>query len=357
MGVGGAKTKFADNIAAIRLLKQLQEAGAEQAGSEEKKILVRYAGWGGLPQAFDLENEKWAAEYQELRSVLTPDEYAKARRSTQDAHFTSETVIKGIYEGLSALGLNTGTKPHILEPSAGIGNFMGLCPDDLNAKFVAVELDPTTAAISQYLYPEARHINNGFQNASFSASRFDAVVGKPKDKYGLIDTQGRWVIPAEFGQIYFNETFYQVTKDGAEGLYTRDGMLVAQVQYKSAYNVGDGLAVVGSYSERGYMNRRGEWLFAKKFSDLGEFSEGLAKARENGKYGFINKKGDWVVTPRFSAVGSFVGGVAFASVDGDKIGLINRQGEWVRTPIFEKVSFAGFSSGLAGVKRVGYGGL
>lgn len=179
LGVGGAKAKFADNIAAIRLLKQLQEAGAEQAGPEEKKILVRYVGWGGLPQAFDPENEKWTAEYQELRNILTPDEYAKARRSTQDAHFTSETVIKGIYEGLSALGLNTGTKLHILEPSAGIGNFMGLCPDDLNAKFVAVELDPTTAAISQYLYPEARHINNGFQNASFSASRFDAVVGNP----------------------------------------------------------------------------------------------------------------------------------------------------------------------------------
>ena len=179
LGVGGAKTKYADNIAAIRLLKQLQEAGADQASPEEKKILVRYVGWGGLSQAFDPKNEQWAAEYQELQGLFSPDEYAKARRSTQDAHFTSETVIKGIYQGLSTLGMGESGKLRILEPSAGIGNFMGLCPENFDAQFLAVELDPTTAAMSKYLYPKARHTNNGFQNTPLNKDFFDAVVGNP----------------------------------------------------------------------------------------------------------------------------------------------------------------------------------
>ena len=179
LGHGGAKTKFADNIAAIRLLKDLQERKVEVAGPDEKKILVRYVGWGGLPQAFDARNEKWAAEYQILQSLLAPDEYAKARRSTQDAHFTSETVIRGIYQGLNTLGLREGGPLRVLEPSAGIGNFMGLMPEGYNAQFLAVELDPTTAAISNYLYPKARHLNNGFQNVELQGARFDLVVGNP----------------------------------------------------------------------------------------------------------------------------------------------------------------------------------
>ena len=183
LGHGGAKTKFADNIAAIRLLKDLQERKVDVArdgiSSDDKKILVRYVGWGGLPQAFDARNEKWAAEYQELQNLLSPDEYAKARRSTQDAHFTSETVIRGMYQGLNTLGLREGGPLKVLEPSAGIGNFMGLLPEGYNAQFLAVELDPTTAAISSYLYPHARHLNAGFQNAPLNTSSFDLVVGNP----------------------------------------------------------------------------------------------------------------------------------------------------------------------------------
>lgn len=140
---------------------------------------MRYVGWGGLPQAFDARNEKWAAEYQELQNLLSPDEYAKARRSTQDAHFTSETVIRGMYQGLNTLGLREGGPLKVLEPSAGIGNFMGLLPEGYNAQFLAVELDPTTAAISSYLYPHARHLNAGFQNAPLNTSSFDLVVGNP----------------------------------------------------------------------------------------------------------------------------------------------------------------------------------
>ena len=179
LGVGGAKTKYADNIAAIRLLKNLQELDATEASPEEKKTLVRYVGWGGLPQAFDASNEAWAAEYRELQELLPADEYAKARRSTQDAHFTSETVIRGVYQGLSRLGLDNGGPLRILEPSAGIGNFMGLCPANYDAKFLAVELDPTTAAISKYLYPEADHINSGFQASPVRGGYIDVAVGNP----------------------------------------------------------------------------------------------------------------------------------------------------------------------------------
>lgn len=179
LGVGGAKTKYADNVAAIRLLKQLQTNGAALATPEEQKVLVRYVGWGGLPQVFDAKNEQWAAEYREMQGLLSPEDYAAARRSTQDAHYTSETVIRGIYEGLSRLGLGTGEPLRILEPSAGIGNFIGLCPKDFNARFMAVELDPTTSAIAQYLYPKAKHLNIGFQNSQLRPSGIDAVVGNP----------------------------------------------------------------------------------------------------------------------------------------------------------------------------------
>ena len=179
LGVGGAKTKYADNVAAIRLLKQLQINGAELATPEEQKVLVRYVGWGGLPQVFDARNEQWGTEYREMQGLLSPEDYVAARRSTQDAHYTSETVIRGIYEGLSRLGLGAGEPLRILEPSAGIGNFIGLCPKDFNARFMAVELDPTTSAIAKYLYPKALHINNGFQNTNSKATIFDAVVGNP----------------------------------------------------------------------------------------------------------------------------------------------------------------------------------
>ncbi|MFQ8737491.1 MAG: Eco57I restriction-modification methylase domain-containing protein [Bilophila wadsworthia] len=168
-----------DNVAAIRLLKQLQANGAALATPEEQKILVRYVGWGGLPQVFDAQNEQWAAEYREMQGLLSPEDYAAARRSTQDAHYTSETVIRGIYQGLSKIGLGSGELLRILEPSAGIGNFIGLCPKNFNARFMAVELDPTTSAIAQYLYPKAKHLNIGFQNSQLRPSGIDAVVGNP----------------------------------------------------------------------------------------------------------------------------------------------------------------------------------
>ena len=179
LGVGGAKSKYADNVAAIRLLQQLQADGVKLATPEEKKTLVRFVGWGGLPQVFDAKNEQWAAEYRELQGILSPGDYAAAHRSTQDAHYTSEAVIRAMYQGLSRLGVGSGKKLNVLEPSAGIGNFIGLCPEEFNARFLAVELDPTTAAIAKYLYPQAHHLNNAFQNTSIRAAGFDLIIGNP----------------------------------------------------------------------------------------------------------------------------------------------------------------------------------
>ncbi|MDR2696275.1 MAG: N-6 DNA methylase, partial [Deltaproteobacteria bacterium] len=178
LGSGGAKAKYADNIAAIKLLKELKADGRIEATREEQGVLVRYVGWGGLAQVFDPRNDKWANEYKELKELLSADEWAKARRSTQDAHYTSESVIRGIYQGLVRLGLKDGD-PHILEPSAGIGNFIGLCPEGMQPVFTAVELDPTTSSISRYLYPQANHRNTGFQDSGLVAPCFDAVIGNP----------------------------------------------------------------------------------------------------------------------------------------------------------------------------------
>ena len=174
--------KFRDNINAINTLQRLRESGASHATAEDRKILVRYVGWGGLPQAFDPENSNWKSEYDELRQLLSVDDYAQARRSTQDAHYTSAEVIEGIYQGLDRLGLRGGGLTRILEPSAGIGNFLGLMPEKLREsekQILAVELDPITAAIGEYLYPQAKYINKGFQDLNLSDTDFDLAIGNP----------------------------------------------------------------------------------------------------------------------------------------------------------------------------------
>ena len=127
LGAGGAKTKFKANIEAIRLLQTL-DAEQRQATAEEQEVLSRYVGWGGIPQAFDEKNADWAKEYAELKSLLPADEYSEARASTLNAFYTSPTVIKAIYEALSNMGLSKG---NVLEPSCGVGNFMGLVPESI----------------------------------------------------------------------------------------------------------------------------------------------------------------------------------------------------------------------------------
>lgn len=179
VGKGGIKAKYRANIAAIKLLQDLHARGAARATPDEQAVLVRYVGWGGIPQAFDDLNEDWAKEYTELKAILPEDQYEAARRSTQDAHYTSPAVIKGMWAGLRRLGFVGG---RVLEPSMGVGHFFGLMPTDLRgpSALVGVELDPITGGIAKYLYPAANiSAPQGFQTFQAPDGRFDLVVGNP----------------------------------------------------------------------------------------------------------------------------------------------------------------------------------
>ena len=152
LGEGGPKAKFQANVEAIKLLKYLEETTG-QATPEQQKILSRYVGWGGLADAFDPDKESWSKEYAQLKELLTPEEYAAARGSTLNAHYTSPTVIKAIYEAVGRMGFETG---NILEPSCGVGNFFGMLPESMaGSKLYGVELDSISGRIAQQLYPKA----------------------------------------------------------------------------------------------------------------------------------------------------------------------------------------------------------
>ena len=185
LGAGGAKTKFKANIEAIRLLQTL-DAEQRQATAEEQEVLSRYVGWGGIPQAFDEKNADWAKEYAELKSLLPADEYSEARASTLNAFYTSPTVIKAMYEALSNMGLSKG---NILEPSCGVGNFMGLVPESMeNIKMYGVELDNVSGRIAQQLYQKNKIAVQGFETMQFPDSFFDCVVGNvPFGNYKVPD--------------------------------------------------------------------------------------------------------------------------------------------------------------------------
>ena len=149
LGYGGAKEKFKNNIEAIRVLKDC-ERDNRLATPEEQEILSRYVGWGGLPDVFDESKSNWADEYLQLKAILTSYEYEQARASTLNAHYTSPTVIKAMYKALENMGFRQG---NILEPSCGIGNFMGLVPDSMaDSKIYGIELDSITGRIAQQLY-------------------------------------------------------------------------------------------------------------------------------------------------------------------------------------------------------------
>ena len=185
LGAGGAKTKFKANIEAIRLLQTL-DAEQRQATAEEQEVLSRYVGWGGIPQAFDEKNADWAKEYAKLKSLLPADEYSEARASTLNAFYTSPTVIKAMYEALSNMGLSKG---NVLEPSCGVGNFMGLVPESMeNIKMYGVELDNVSGRIAQQLYQKNKIAVQGFETMQFPDSFFDCVVGNvPFGNYKVPD--------------------------------------------------------------------------------------------------------------------------------------------------------------------------
>ncbi len=185
LGAGGPKTKYKANVEAIRLLKTL-DAEQRQATAEEQEILSRYVGWGGIPQVFDENNADWSKEYAELESLLTADEYKEARASTLNAFYTSPAVIKAMYETLGNMGLSKG---NVLEPSCGVGNFMGLVPDSMEKiRMYGVELDSISGRIAQKLYQKNKIAVQGFETMQFPDSFFDCVVGNvPFGNYKVPD--------------------------------------------------------------------------------------------------------------------------------------------------------------------------
>lgn len=185
LGYGGPKAKFRMNTDAILLLKQL-EAENRLATPDEQTVLSKYVGWGALSAAFDETNEQWRTEYEELRSLLTPEEYSAARSSTLNAHYTSPTVIQAIYSALSSFGFKTG---NVLEPACGIGNFFGMLPDEMRqSKLYGVELDPVTGRIARQLYQTANIAIQGFEETNLPDSFFDAVIGNvPFGDYSVPD--------------------------------------------------------------------------------------------------------------------------------------------------------------------------
>lgn len=185
LGAGGPKTKYKANVEAIQVLQTL-DAEQRQATAEEQEILSRYVGWGGIPQAFDESNAEWSKEYAELQSLLTVDEYKEARASTLNAFYTSPTVIKAMYEALDNMGLSKG---NVLEPSCGVGNFMGLVPDSMEKiRMYGVELDNISGRIAQQLYQKNKIAVQGFETMQFPDSFFDCVVGNvPFGNYKVPD--------------------------------------------------------------------------------------------------------------------------------------------------------------------------
>lgn len=193
LGDGGAKTKFRANVDAIKTLKTL-EREKRPATAEEKETLSKYVGWGALAKAFDKNDEKWAAEYKELSELLTPQEYAQARSTVNDAFYTSPTVIDGIYEALGNFGFDGGK---VLEPAMGIGNFFGRMPEDMqsHSQLYGVEIDSLSGRIAQALYPDADIAIQGFEQNRFQNGCFDVAVGN---------------VP--FGELGFRDTVHDTTK-------------------------------------------------------------------------------------------------------------------------------------------------
>ena len=184
LGIGGAKAKFRANMAAIILLKELEFEGA-QASPEQQEVLSRYVGWGGLADAFDESKDNWKDEFAELYAALSPEEYAAARASTLNAHYTSPTVIKAIYEAVGTMGFQTG---NILEPAMGVGNFFGLLPQEMQgSRLYGVELDSITGRIAKQLYPKADITVAGFETTD-RRDFFDLAIGNvPFGQYQVND--------------------------------------------------------------------------------------------------------------------------------------------------------------------------
>ncbi len=188
LGIGGQKTKYKANVAAIKLIKQLEQEN-RPASQKEKETLVQYVGWGGIKQAFE-DTDKWRDEYQELKQLLTPAEYDSARATTLNAHYTSLPVIRGIWRMIEHFGFEGGD---VLEPAMGIGHFFGCMPQKLrqNSQLYGVDIDSISARIGKLLYPEARIINSPFERVAYlRKDQFSLIVSNfPFGKYGIYDPE------------------------------------------------------------------------------------------------------------------------------------------------------------------------
>lgn len=185
IGIGGSKTKCRSNLEAIKALKAI-EGENRLATEKEQSILARYTGWGGLPRAFDKNAVGWNREYEELKELLTTDEYESARASTTNAHYTSHIIIENIYKAIESFGFKAG---NILEPSMGVGYFFSMLPDSMkNSKLYGVELDDISARISKQLYQKANIKSCGFEETDFQDNFFDIAIGNvPFGDYKLFD--------------------------------------------------------------------------------------------------------------------------------------------------------------------------
>ena len=184
MGEGGPKAKYQANVAAIKLLKYLEETTG-QATPEQQEVLSRYVGWGGVPEAFDPSKTAWAKEFAELKELLAPEEYEAARASTLNAHYTSPTVIRAIYDAVEQMGFRTG---NILEPSCGVGNFFGMLPESMaGSRLYGVELDSISGRIARQLYPKADITVAGFETTD-RRDFYDLAIGNvPFGQYQVSD--------------------------------------------------------------------------------------------------------------------------------------------------------------------------
>lgn len=221
LGEGGAKTKFKNNLLAIQTLKQI-ESENRMATPEEQEILSKYVGWGGLAQAFDSENEQWSKEFAQLSDALTPKEYEDARKSVLDSFFTSPAIIDGIYEALDKFGFNGG---NLLEPSCGVGNFLGKMPSEMaeHTNIYGVEIDSISGRIAKQLYPDADIQITGFENTNFQNGSFDVAVGNVP--FGDLNFPDKQYGTTKLHDFFFAQTLDKVKEGGIVAFVTSKGTL------------------------------------------------------------------------------------------------------------------------------------
>lgn len=221
LGEGGAKTKFKNNLLAIQTLKQI-EIEDRTATPEEQEILSKYVGWGGLAQAFDSENEQWSKEFAQLSDALSPKEYEDARKSVLDSFFTSPAIIDGIYEALDKFGFNGG---NLLEPSCGVGNFLGKMPSEMaeHTNIYGVEIDSISGRIAKQLYPDADIQITGFESTHFQNGSFDAAVGNVP--FGDLNFPDKQYGTTKLHDFFFAQTLDKVKEGGIVAFVTSKGTL------------------------------------------------------------------------------------------------------------------------------------